>query len=94
MKTTVFLAIATLVPGIFLMQANGGASVAVIDFERAVSEAPGGKDSMTTLTTFRKEQERAIQEKQQEEHTQEKRHRKHHHSSPQPFLKNQNLNRV
>jgi outer membrane protein len=66
MKTTVFIAIATLVPGLFLMQANGGASVAVIDFERAVSEAPGGKEAMTKLTTFRNEQVTAIQTRQQE----------------------------
>jgi outer membrane protein len=66
MKTTAFFAIATLVPGIFLMQANGGTSVAVIDFDRAVSEAPGGKEAMTKITTFRNEQVTAIQTKQQE----------------------------
>ena len=46
MKTAVFVAMATMLPGIFLMQASGGSTVAVIDFERAVSEAPGGKDAI------------------------------------------------
>src|SRR5262249_29823111 len=66
MKTTLVLALATLVPGMFLMQANGGAMVAVIDFERAVSEAPGGKDAITKITTFRSEQLAAITAKQRE----------------------------
>jgi outer membrane protein len=66
MKTTVFFAIATLVPGIFLLQANGGASVAVIDFERAVREAPGGREALTKLTAFQNEQATAIETKQRE----------------------------
>ena len=66
MKTTLVLALATLVPGMFLMQANGGPMVAVIDFERAVSEAPGGKDAITKITTFRGEQLAAITAKQRE----------------------------
>ena len=66
MKTIVLLGIATLVPGLFLMQASGGSSVAVIDFERAVSEAPGGKDALSKLNTFRNEQMTAITKKQQE----------------------------
>ena len=45
MKTTVLLAAATSVPGLFLMQASGGSYVAVIDFERAISETPGGKEA-------------------------------------------------
>ena len=49
MKTTVLLAMATLIPSVFLMQASGGSSVAVIDFERAVSEAPGGRDALDKL---------------------------------------------
>jgi len=35
-KTSLVLALATLVPGMFLMQANGGPVVAVIDFERTI----------------------------------------------------------
>jgi Skp family chaperone for outer membrane proteins len=66
MKTTVLLAIATLIPSVFLMQASGGSSVAVIDFERAVSEAPGGKDALNKLNTFRNEQATAIEKKQKE----------------------------
>src|SRR5215831_19963688 len=66
MKTTLLLAIATLVPGLFLMQAGGSSSVAVIDFERAVSEAPGGKDTLNKLNTFRNEQATAIEKKQKE----------------------------
>ena len=66
MKTTLFVAIATLVPGIFLMQANGGPTVAVIDFDRAVSDAPGGRDAITKITAFRNEQLTAITAKQKE----------------------------
>jgi Skp family chaperone for outer membrane proteins len=66
MKATVFLAIASLVPSVFLMQASGGPSVAVIDFERVVSEAPGGKDALDRLNTFRNEQLAALSKKQQE----------------------------
>jgi len=66
MKITALLGIATLVPGFFLMQASGGNTVAVIDFERAVSEAPGGKDAINKLNTFSNEQMTAITKKQQE----------------------------
>ena len=66
MKTGLFLVLATLVPGLFLMQASGGSPVAVIDFERAVSEAPGGKDAITKITTFRNEQVTAIEGKQKQ----------------------------
>lgn len=66
MKSFVLLAAATLVPGMFLMQASGGSSVAVIDFERAVSEAPGGKDALDKLNSFAKDQSTAIAKKQQE----------------------------
>jgi Skp family chaperone for outer membrane proteins len=66
MKMRMLLALAALAPGLFLMQANGGNSVAVIDFERAVSQAPGGKDAMTKITTFRDEQVTALQAKQKE----------------------------
>jgi len=66
MKTTVLVAIATLVPGLFLMQASGGSSVAVIDFARAISEAPGGKDALNKLNAFSNDQMSAIEKKQQE----------------------------
>src|SRR6516164_407037 len=66
MKTTVLVAIATLIPGMFLIQANGGSPVAVIDFERAVSEAPGGKDALDKLNNFANDQRTAIAKKQQE----------------------------
>jgi len=66
MKTTVLLAMATLIPSVFLMQSSGGSSVAVIDFERAVSEAPGGRDALDKLNTFRNEQMTAIEKKQKE----------------------------
>jgi len=66
MKTTVLLAMATLIPSVFLMQASGGSSIAVIDFERAVSEAPGGRDALDKLNTFRNEQMTAIEKKQKE----------------------------
>src|SRR5881396_4280264 len=66
MKATVLLAMATLIPNVFLMQASGGSSVAVIDFERAVSEAPGGKEALDKLNGFRNEQMTAIEKKQKE----------------------------
>jgi Skp family chaperone for outer membrane proteins len=66
MKTTFLLAVAAFVPGLFLMQASGGSSVAVIDFERAVSETPGGKDAIAKINTFQNEQLTAIEKKQKE----------------------------
>ena len=66
MKTTLFVVLSALLPGIFLMQASGVPTVAVIDFERAVSEAPGGKDAITKITTFQNEQLAAITAKQKE----------------------------
>jgi Skp family chaperone for outer membrane proteins len=66
MKTTLFLTIVTLVPGLFLMQASGNSSVAVVDFERAVTEAPGGRAAIEKLNTFSNEQMTAITQKQQE----------------------------
>jgi len=66
MKTTALLAIATLIPGVFLMQASGGSSVAVVDFARAVSEAPGGQDALNKLNAFSNDQMTAIAKKQQE----------------------------
>src|SRR5262245_23972445 len=66
MKTTLLLAVAAFVPGLFLMQANGGSAGVVIDFERAVSEAPGGKDAITKINTYQNEQLTAIDKKQKE----------------------------
>lgn len=66
MKSTILLAMTALVPGLFLMQANGGSPVAVIDFERAVSEAPGAKEALDKLNTFANDQRTAIAKKQQE----------------------------
>jgi Skp family chaperone for outer membrane proteins len=55
-----------MLPGIFLMQASGGSTVVVVDFERAVTDAPGAKDAITKITTFRNEQLAAIGAKQKE----------------------------
>lgn len=66
MKTSALVAIATLVPGLFLIQASGGSSVAVIDFERVVTAAPGGKDALDKLDAFTNNQRAAIAKKQQE----------------------------
>jgi Skp family chaperone for outer membrane proteins len=66
MKTSVLVAIGTLVPGLFLMQASGGSPVAVVDFERVVSEAPGGKDALDKLNKFTSDQRASIAKKQQE----------------------------
>jgi len=66
MKTTSFLIAATLLPGIFLMQASGGPNVVVVDFERAVSDAPGAKDAITKISAFRDEQLAALNAKQKE----------------------------
>jgi len=66
MRISLFLIAATLLPGVFLMQASGGATVVVIDFERAVADAPGAKDAITKITTFRDEQVKAITAKQKE----------------------------
>jgi Skp family chaperone for outer membrane proteins len=66
MKMTLFVTMATLLPGLFLMQANGGMTVAVIDFDRAISEAPGGKEAITKITEFQNEQIKEITTKQRE----------------------------
>jgi Skp family chaperone for outer membrane proteins len=65
-RTKLFAMIATLVPGFFLVQASGGSPVAVIDFERAVREAPGGQDAITRITAFQNEQLAALDKKQKE----------------------------
>jgi Skp family chaperone for outer membrane proteins len=63
MKARVFMAVAALVPGMFLMQASGGTAVAVVDFQRAVAETPEGKAAIAKLTTFGTEQQTAINKK-------------------------------
>jgi len=63
MKVRVLLAIASVIPGMFLVQASGGTTVAVVDFRRAVAETPDGKSAITKLTAFGTEQETAIKQK-------------------------------
>jgi Skp family chaperone for outer membrane proteins len=63
MKASVLLAVVTLVPGMFLMQASGGSPVMVIDFERAIAATPAGKDAITKLNAFGTEQRAAIDKK-------------------------------
>jgi len=66
MKTGLFLLAATLLPGVFLMQASGGPSVVVVDFDRAINDAPGAKDAITKLSAFRDEKLAALSAKQKE----------------------------
>lgn len=63
MKVKALLAIAAVIPGMFLVQANGGTAVAVVDFQRAVAETPEGKSAITKLTAFGTEQKAAIDQK-------------------------------
>jgi Skp family chaperone for outer membrane proteins len=56
----------TIVPGMFLLQATGSPSVAVINFDRVVAEAPGGKEAITKLNAFGNEQRTVIEKKQKE----------------------------
>jgi len=63
MKARVLMAFATLVPGMFLMQASGSTTVAVVDFQRAVAETPEGKAAIAKLTTFGNEQQTEINKK-------------------------------
>jgi Skp family chaperone for outer membrane proteins len=63
MKVRVLLAIASVIPGMFLVQASGGTTVAVVDFRRAVAETPDGKSAITKLTAVGTEQETAIKQK-------------------------------
>ncbi|HLQ75808.1 MAG TPA: OmpH family outer membrane protein [Terriglobia bacterium] len=60
MKVKALMAVAALVPGMLLMQANGGTAVAVVNFQRAVEETPDGKSAISKLTTFTTEQQTAI----------------------------------
>jgi Skp family chaperone for outer membrane proteins len=48
------------------MQASGGPAVVVVDFDRAVSDAPGAKEAITQLTNFRNEKVTALNAKQKE----------------------------
>jgi Skp family chaperone for outer membrane proteins len=66
MKTTLLLAVAALVPGMFLMQANGGTSVVIVDFDRVVAEAPGAKDAISKINAFQNEQIAEIGKKEKE----------------------------
>jgi Skp family chaperone for outer membrane proteins len=66
MKARALLAIAAVVPGMFLVQNSGGTTVAVVDFRRAVAETPEGKSAITKLSAFGTEQETAIKQKVRE----------------------------
>ena len=66
MKVRALLAIAAVIPGMFLVQTSGGTTVAVVDFRRAVAETPDGKSAITKLTAFGAEQEAAISQKVKE----------------------------
>lgn len=66
MKVRALLAIAAVIPGMFLVQTSGGTTVAVVDFRRAVEETPEGKSAIAKLTTFGTEQETAIKQKVKE----------------------------
>jgi Skp family chaperone for outer membrane proteins len=63
MKVRALFALAAVVPGMFLVQASGGATVAVVNFQRAVLETPEGKSAISKLTAFGTEQQTAINEK-------------------------------
>jgi outer membrane protein len=63
MKVSALFAIAAVIPGMFLVQASGGTTVAVVDFRRAVVETPEGKSAVTKLNAFGTEQETAIKQK-------------------------------
>jgi Skp family chaperone for outer membrane proteins len=63
MKVRTLFAVAAIVPGMFLVQASGGATVAVVDFQRAVVETPEGKTAVSKLTAFGTEQQTAIDAK-------------------------------
>jgi outer membrane protein len=63
MKVSALFAIAAVIPGMFLVQASGGTTVAVVDFRRAVVETPEGKSAVTKLNAFGTEQEAAIKQK-------------------------------
>jgi Skp family chaperone for outer membrane proteins len=66
MKVRALLALAAVIPGMFLVQTSGGTTVAVVDFRRAVSETPDGKSAITKLSAFGAEQEAVISQKVKE----------------------------
>ena len=66
MKVRTLLAIAALIPGMFLVQASGGTTVAVVDFRRAIAETPDGKSAITKLNAYGAEQEAAMTQKVKE----------------------------
>ena len=55
-----------IVPAMFLVQTTGSSAVAVINFDRVVAEAPGGRDAIAKLNTFSNEQRTALEKKQKE----------------------------
>jgi hypothetical protein len=55
MNGRVLFGMVTIVPAVFLLQASGSPSVAVINFDRVVAEAPGGRDAITKLNAFSSE---------------------------------------
>jgi Skp family chaperone for outer membrane proteins len=63
MKVRALFAMAAVIPGMFLVQASGGTTVAVVDFRRALEETPDGKSAITKLTAFGTEQKTAIEQK-------------------------------
>lgn len=63
MKTRLLLSLAAFVPGIYLVQSTGSASVAVIDFDRVVADTPEGKDAISKLNAFGTERRTAIENK-------------------------------
>lgn len=66
MKVRALLAIAAVIPGMFLVQASTGTTVAVVDFRRAVEETQEGKSAISKLTAFGTEQQTAITRKVKE----------------------------
>jgi Skp family chaperone for outer membrane proteins len=62
-KARILLSVAALVPGVFVMQSTGSASVAVVDFERAIADTPEGKDAINKLNAFGVERRTAIDNK-------------------------------
>jgi Skp family chaperone for outer membrane proteins len=63
MKVNALMALAAIVPGMFLVQTSGGTPVAVVNFQRALAETPEGKDAITKLTTFETDRRTAINQK-------------------------------
>jgi Skp family chaperone for outer membrane proteins len=66
MNGRVLFGMLAIVPGMFLLQVTGSPSVAVINLDRVLAEAPGGKDAIAKLNAFSGEQRTAIEKKQKE----------------------------